>query len=144
VLIGLLGSFDIAYFHSWRGRLVLRPESRREAWIHVLRGLVYAAQFLSVPNLVLTGAWYAAYLGLFAIDVAVAVADVLEEPASRAAQGGLSGGEYLMHIVLSVLVGAFLCAFLHDSSAWRHAPAGVALSAAVPRSLRGLLLLMAL
>ena len=50
LLIGLLGAADIAYFHSWRGRLVVRPECRREAWIHVVRGVVYAAQFAVVPN----------------------------------------------------------------------------------------------
>jgi hypothetical protein len=144
LLIGVLGAIDIAYFHSLRGRLVLRPESRREAWIHVLRGFVYAAQFLSVPSLVLTGRWYLAYLALFALDVGVAVADVLEEPSSRAAQGGLSGGEYLMHIVLSVLAGAFLCAFFRDSWAWHAQPTGVALSTSVPQWLRGLLRLMAL
>lgn len=114
--IGLLGAFDIAWFHTCKGRLALRPECHHEAWIHVVRGLVYTAQFLCVPNLRLTGVWYLGWLVLFVMDVTVALLDLLEEPRSRASQGGLSGGEYLMHIVLSLLVGALLHAVF--SSTW--------------------------
>ncbi|MDC0711417.1 SRPBCC family protein [Stigmatella sp. ncwal1] len=114
--IGILGAFDIAWFHSYKARLVTRPECRREALLHVVRGGVYAAQFLCVPNLRLTGAWYLGWLVLFGVDVAVAFLDVREEPRSRAPQGGLSGGEYLMHVVLSVGVGALLHAVF--SATW--------------------------
>ncbi len=44
--IGVIGAFDIAYFHTWKGRLTTRPECRAEAIVHVLRGFVYAAQFV--------------------------------------------------------------------------------------------------
>lgn len=51
LVIGLLGAFDVACFHTLKGRLVAREECRAEASIHVARGLVYCIQFLVVPNL---------------------------------------------------------------------------------------------
>ena len=49
-----------------------------------------------------------ALAALYVSDVATALADVLEEPKSRGPQGGLPRGEYFMHVVLSLLVGAYL------------------------------------
>lgn len=106
--IGILGAADIFIFHTIKGRLTQRTECRKEVVIHVLRGFVYAAQFVVIPNYRLTGGWFWALALLFVVDVIIAVTDVWEEPKSRAKQGGLSSAEYLMHIVLSVLVGAML------------------------------------
>lgn len=106
--IGFLGAADILVFHTIKGRLTQRTECRKEAVIHVARGFIYAAQFIVIPNYRLTGAWFWALAVLFVIDITIAVTDVWEEPKSRASQGGLSSPEYLMHIVLSVLVGAML------------------------------------
>ena len=60
-VIGLLGAFDIAYFHWYKCRLASRPESRLEFWIHIARGVIYALQFAIVPNVRLHGAYYAAF-----------------------------------------------------------------------------------
>ena len=142
VVIGLLGAVDIAYFHTYRGQLVSRPESRREAWIHVARGLVYAAQFLVVPNLRFAGAWYALFALLFAADIAVAALDVLEEPRSRASAGGLPAGEYLMHVALSVLVGAMLGRIAAETAPWVTSPTAIGLEPHAPPALRLLAALM--
>ena len=91
VVIGLLGAFDIAYFHWYTCRLSRRAESRVEVWLHVARGFIYALQFALVPNVRFHGAWYLAFAALFVADVAVAWADVAVEPASRRSlelQGG--------------------------------------------------------
>jgi hypothetical protein len=141
--IGLLGAIDIAYFHSYRGRLVLRPESRREAWIHVARGGCYTLQFLIVPNVRFTGAWFALFVLLFVFDIGIAAADVLEEPRARASQGGLCGGEYLMHIGLSVLVGAYLCSAFRAAAGWPFEPAAIRLCRLAPTPLRVLAALVA-
>src|ERR1051326_5455629 len=108
LIIALLGAFDIAWFHTKTCRLTERPDSRREVWIHVARGFVYALQLVLVPNVVFGGRAYGLFAALFVADVAIAMADILEEPRSRASQGGLPRGEYLMHIVLSLFVGAML------------------------------------
>jgi len=143
--IGLLGAFDVAYFHHYRCKLGSRAESRREVWLHVLRGFAYAAQFALVPNLRLHGAWYAALVGFFVFDAAVALADVIEEGRSRRTQGGVPTGEYAMHLILSVLVGGYLHALLSHSGSWMHAPTAVQWVSApeVPESLRWLLFAMA-
>lgn len=116
--IGVLGAFDVFVFHHRQARITERPAARREAWIHVARGGVYAAQFFVVPSVRFAGAWYAALIGLYVVDAAIAVADVWCEPASRRELGGLPRGEYLAHIVLSVLVGAMLTSLVGATAAW--------------------------
>jgi hypothetical protein len=140
----VLGAFDIAWFHTHKARLTARPESRLEAWVHVVRGAVYAGQFALVPNVRFGGAWYLAFALLFVVDVVVAVADVAIEPASRRSQGGLPAGEYVMHIVLSVLAGAFLHAVFTGSAAWRALPTALTFEPHAPRALRLVLGAMAM
>ena len=49
LVIGSLGAFDIAWFHTYKGRLVEKAECRSEVVLHVIRGVVYAVQFVVVP-----------------------------------------------------------------------------------------------
>jgi hypothetical protein len=109
LVAGHLGFFDVLYFHWWRCRLGERPECRREVRLHTARHLVYGLQFLWVANLRFHGAALLLLVVLYAGDIYIAWADVWEETRSRASMGGLPRGEYFMHIVLSVLVGAYLC-----------------------------------
>lgn len=136
LLIGLLGAFDVFYFHRRQARIAERPDARREAWIHVARGVVYTAQFLVLPNVKLAGLWYAALVALFVIDAAIAIADVLVEPDTRASVGGLPRGEYLAHVVLSVLVGALLYSVVMHTHAWAAAPTRIAWEPSMPVWLR--------
>ncbi|MDB4944437.1 MAG: hypothetical protein JWP97_3971 [Labilithrix sp.] len=142
LFLGLLGAFDVAWFHHRQAALTSREECRAEAVVHVVRGVVYAAQFALVPNVRFAGRWALVLFGLFAVDAAVAAADVLLEPSSRKKQGGLPPGEYFMHVVLSVLAGALLHAAL--GTAWRdaHEPTSLAWSAQAPDLLRAALAVM--
>ncbi len=142
-VIGLLGAFDIAWFHTWKGRLVARPECRAEAIVHVVRGFVYSAQFVVVPNLELRGRWILGLLLLFVIDVVVGITDIALEPKSRAKQGGLTGSEYLIHMILSVLVGAELCSIAHAAWSWPSQATALVVVSHVPFGLRVLLGAMA-
>lgn len=135
-IIGVLGAFDVLFFHVKHARLIERAECRPECWIHVARGPVYAAQFLLIPNVRLAGAWAYALIALFVVDAAVALADVMIEPASRKSQGGLPPGEYAMHIVLSVLVGAMIHASLSETLSLRSLPTAFVLASDVPMALR--------
>jgi len=106
--------------------------------------LIYALQFLWVANLKLHGAALVALPLLYGADVFVAFSDVWEETKSRRSLGGLPRGEYLMHIVLSVLVGIYLCCVA--SAVWpdRALAAEVVLAPpAVPGVLRAVMTLMA-
>jgi hypothetical protein len=143
--IGLLGAFDVVYFHMWRGRLQERAECQREVLWHTVRHLVYGLQFLWVAHLRLHGAALVGLAVLYAADVFVAWADVWEEKASRALQGGLPRGEYFMHVVLSVLVGLYLMSVFHAVWPDRLLPAAVILAPpAVPGALRALMTAMGL
>jgi hypothetical protein len=112
LVIGHLGFFDVVWFHGHRFRLQDRPECRREVFLHTMRHAVYAIQFLCIANLRFHGSALAVFAVVYAVDVAVAWADVWEEKSSRRLLGGLDRGEYLMHVVLSVGVGAYLACLL--------------------------------
>jgi hypothetical protein len=136
LFIALLGAFDVFFFHRHHCRLSARAESRTEVWIHVARGFVYALQLWAVPTLRFQGRFYALFVALFVADVAIAIADVLVEPASRRGLGGLPPGEYLMHIVLSVLVGALLYGLVIATWEWHHLPTAILVVPAAPAALR--------
>jgi hypothetical protein len=136
--IALIGAFDVFHFHR-RARITERPAARREAWLHIARGLIYGLQLLIVPNVRFAGAWYAALVALYVADAAIAVADVCCEPAARREIGGLSGGEYLAHIVLSVLVGAMLACLARATAPWPALPTELAWAPDMPVALRAAL-----
>jgi hypothetical protein len=141
--IGLLGAFDVLYFHIGQASLHTRPESQREVLWHTVRHLVYALQFLWVANVRFHGAALLVLPVLYGADVFVAWADVWEETRSRKSLGGLPRGEYFMHVVLSVLVGVYLCTVAH--AVWPDrvlATAVVAEAPAVPLVLRALMTVM--
>ncbi len=144
LVIGLLGSVDVVVFHERHARLTVRPEGRHEAWIHVARGAVYVLQFLLIPNVRLTGTWALALFLLFAFDAAIAIADIAVEPAARRSQGGLPDGEYRMHIVLSVLVGAMIHAALAEAFSLRLLPTAALFAPQAPLPLRVALAVIAL
>src|ERR1051325_6999235 len=137
--IGCLGAFDVFFFHRREARIAEGKDARAEAWIHVARGIIYSLQFAIVPNVRLCGAWYAAFVALFAVDAAIAVADVRVEPDARRSVGGLPRGEYLAHIVLSVLVGALLYSLARHTIGWASEPTGVAWAPSMPAVLRAAL-----
>ncbi len=143
LVAGNLGFFDVVYFHWLRCRLNTRPECQREVALHTSRHFIYALQFLWVANLRFHGRALFFVVALYACDVLVAWLDVWEETRSRAPQGGLPRGEYLMHIVLSVLVGAYLSQVASAVWADRLLPTEVVLAPPdVPAILRLVMTLM--
>ncbi|KFE64447.1 hypothetical protein [Hyalangium minutum] len=141
--IGLLGAFDVVYFHIYRCRLHSRPECRREVLWHTVRHLVYTLQLFWVPHLRFHGAALLMLGVLYAADVFVAWADVWEERDSRAPQGGLPRGEYFMHVVLSLLVGLYLMTTFQAVWPDRLLPTAIRVEPpAVPVVLRAFMTLM--
>jgi len=138
LVIGLIGAFDVFHFHR-PAQITARPAARREAWLHIARGAIYTAQFVVVPNVRFTGAWVAALIALYVADIVIAIADVMCEPAARREVGGLPAGEYLAHIVLSVLVGALLWSLASHTWAWLQAPTALCWAPEVPGALRAAL-----
>lgn len=133
-----IGAFDIAYFHR-RACLPEDPAGRFETVLHVIRGVVYAAQLALLPNVRFSGLAYLLLVGVYLVDVAVALVDVWIEPKARASRGGLPRGEYFAHVVLSILAGVYLTHVAWGTVGWMSGPTELALEANMALPLRLLL-----
>jgi hypothetical protein len=137
LVAGHLGFFDVLYFHTFRCRLQQRPECQREVLWHTARHFIYASQFVIIANLRFHGAALLLLLLLYGADVFIAWSDVWEEHDSRRIQGGLPRGEYFMHVVLSLLIGAYMLSVGQAVWSDRFLPTGVVVDPpAVPALLR--------
>lgn len=133
LVVGVLGAIDTLYFHFWKFRLFERTRSRREHLTHGVRAA------LAGPTLMLLFVWPATGLalwmvaGLIAVDFAVMLWDLAEEPESRRTFGGIPPVEYAIHVVASALHAA-ACALALASrplEAWSSSEASVVIPAAV-------------
>lgn len=97
-LASVLGIIDGSYYHLQKYRLYAHAESRFEHQLHTIRAFLFAPiiWLLFGRNY---GGWLL-WLGVlvFAVDAIVELIDVLVENRSRAKMGGLSTGEYAIHI----------------------------------------------
>ena len=119
-LFMVLGAVDLFFFHIWKYRLHTRPESRYEHELHM------AFAFLMVPVALLLyyqdlggiGLWAAVFFVVAALSTELL--DVFSENDSRASLGGLSTGEYALHVVLTILkVASFAFMFASKpAAAW--------------------------
>jgi len=143
LIAGHLGIFDVIYFHNYKCNLRSRPECQREVFWHTIRHAVYATQFIVIANFRFHGLALVILAIVYVADVVVAWSDVLEETASRRVQGGLPRGEYFMHIVLSLLIGAYLMTVARTAWPDRLLATGVVLDPpSVPFVLRAYMTLM--
>ena len=119
-LFMVLGAVDLFYYHIWKYKLHTRPESRYEHKLH----MTFA--FLMVPVALLLYYQNLGGIGLWAAVIAVVAAlstemlDVFSENDSRASIGGLSTGEYAIHVVVTILkVASFAFMFASKpTAAW--------------------------
>src|SRR5690242_5237491 len=100
-IIGILGASDILFFHTLSHRIRNNPDSRLELKIHTLRGPTYALLFLLIPNFVMQGLYYWAFIGLLIADLSISISDFSVENRSRRKFGGLPTGEYILHVILA-------------------------------------------
>ena len=119
-LFMVLGAVDLFYFHMWKYKLHTRPESRYEHKLHMIFAflMVPIALLLYYQNLGGLGLWAAAiFVGA---ALAIELDDVFSENDSRASLGGLSSGEYALHVTLTILkVASFAFMFASKpAAAW--------------------------
>ena len=119
-LFMVLGAVDLFYYHLWKYKLHTRPESRYEHKLHMIFAflMVPIALLLYYQNLGGVGLWAAVVLVGAALGTELD--DVLSENESRASLGGLSSGEYALHVFLTILkVASFVFMFASKpGSAW--------------------------
>lgn len=94
----LLGSVDGLYFHLWKYRLFKRKESRFEHLLHAIRAFLFIPIVWLLFGKNYGGFWLWVGVTFAAIDAVVELIDVLVERRSRASLGGLSTGEYAIHV----------------------------------------------
>jgi len=143
--LGALGATDVLLYHSIAHGIRHHADSRAELIIHSLRGPTYAVLFLLVPNFALHGLWFWALMALFAIDLAISIADFAIERHSRAFFGGLPSGEYVLHILMAILFGALVTSVCFEAGEWASLPTQIGFQpAAVPLIVRIALAVMAI
>ena len=98
------GAFDIAYHHELTERLAWRPSQRRELALHGLRNSLYAVLFAFLGWFETRGAWAVVVMTILGIEIAVSVADFVEEDLSRK----LPASERITHALLATNYGAIL------------------------------------
>lgn len=119
-LFMLVGLVDLFYYHIWKYKLHTRPESRYEHKLHM------AFAFLMVPigyllyyqDLGGYGLWAAAFFVIAALTTEML--DVFSEGDSRASIGGLTTGEYSIHVAATIFkVASFAFMFASKpAAAW--------------------------
>lgn len=111
-LVGLIGSYDVLYWHWYRLRLFRLPAARWENLTHAIRALLFAVMMLVVLHVDARGWWWPLYPLVLASEVTNTMADVILEPRSRRDIGGLPAPEYIIHIFLSIMTGAALASVI--------------------------------
>ena len=116
----IVGAVDLFYFHLWKYKLHTRPESLYEHKLHM------AFAFTMVPVAFLLYyqdfGGYVLWAGVFFVAAAfgVEMLDAFSEGDSRATLGGLTTGEYSLHVAATILKAASF-AFMFaakPASAW--------------------------
>ncbi|MFM9862166.1 MAG: TIGR01777 family oxidoreductase [Micropepsaceae bacterium] len=100
----ILGAVDNVLHHEITERLPSKPSARRELMLHSAREGIYAILFLVFAWAQPAGIFAAAVLALMLTEVAITIADFLEEDRTRR----LPPFERVLHTVLAVLYGSFL------------------------------------
>jgi hypothetical protein len=94
----LLGSVDGLYFHLWKYRLFKWQESRFEHLLHTIRAFLFIPIVWLLFGKNYGGLWLWVGVTFAAGDAVIELIDVLVERRSRTNLGGLSTGEYAIHV----------------------------------------------
>ena len=119
-LFMIVGAVDLFYFHMWKYKLHTRPESIYEHKLHGVFALIMVPLgfFLYYQN----SGGYSLWAGVFFVAAALGVEmlDVFSEGDSRASVGGLTTGEYSLHVAATIFkVASFAFIFAaKPASAW--------------------------
>lgn len=117
----VLAAIDGLYLHIWRYRLHARAASRHEHRLHTLAALLFAVTLPAVFLWETSGLLLWIGVTVIAADLAASVVDMVAERDSRAELGGLSTGEYVLHMLIMCVRGAGLALVLaaRPAAAWK-------------------------
>ncbi|HEX6278753.1 MAG TPA: hypothetical protein VFZ49_01940 [Pyrinomonadaceae bacterium] len=119
-LFMLVGTVDLFYYHIWKYKLHTRPQSRYEHKLHMAFAflMVPIAYLLYYQDLGGYGLWAAVFFVVAALTTEML--DVFTEGDSRASLGGLTTGEYSIHVAATIFkVASFAFMFASKpAAAW--------------------------
>jgi hypothetical protein len=107
IFIGLVGAIDEYIYHFRKVELHKKSECRTENTLHIVRQFSFSAVFFIAASIEVTGIFAILLMVLLSLDIFIGFADVIVEPKSRAKSGGIPGGEYFLHMLLSFALGIF-------------------------------------
>ena len=121
-LQALLGGFDNLWHHELHAKLPQRSSARRELALHAAREAIYGVVFIGLAWAEWHGALALVLGALLLAEVAITLADFLEEDRSRK----LPPFERVLHTVLAVMYGLFLATLAPHLVAWFASTTGFA------------------
>jgi len=116
----ILGAVDGLYLHLWKYRLYARAASRDEHRLHTAGAVLFAATLPALFCWETAGLALWVGVALIAADMGVSLLDMVSERESRADLGGLSTGEYVLHMLIMTFRGAAIGLVLggRPAAAW--------------------------
>ncbi|HVY03684.1 MAG TPA: hypothetical protein VG983_08520, partial [Caulobacterales bacterium] len=118
----LVGALDNLLHHEITEKLPSRASARAELALHAARELIYAGIFLIVAWIAPLGLFAWALLGVLLIEVAITMADFIEEDRTRT----LPPFERVLHTFLAVNFGIVLSLAAPLWAEWARQPTGLA------------------
>ena len=109
-----IGGADTLFNHEIVARLAQRPEARREVALHAVRESIYATLFIGLALFEWHGAAAWIVAGLLAAECLVTGTDELIENRIRK----LPDNERVMHVFLTLNLGAIIAVLVPRISAW--------------------------
>lgn len=112
VVFAVLSLLDGVYLHLIVYKLPENPESKFEHLTHTLRAILFLPIILTIFYWNLSGPMLLIATGIIIADLIIEAFDVISERKSRKNIGGLSDGEYLLHVTLTTTRVAAITLFL--------------------------------
>jgi len=121
LVMGLMGALDTFYYHEWQLHLAATPTARRELQLHASRDFAYALVFGSLAWTTWNGLLIWPLALILTFEIVVTLTDFVEEDRTRK----LPAGERIMHAVMGIAYGVFLCLLYPQAIEWSRLPSGL-------------------
>jgi len=118
---GVMGGIDTLLNHELIARLPQRPDARTEIGLHVLREAIWAALFAGLAWFAWHGAAALLIAAIVAAEIVITACDEFVENRTRV----LPQNERVLHVFLTLNVGAIIALLVPLLLAWGREPSAV-------------------
>ncbi|MEA3193618.1 MAG: hypothetical protein QOD26_1951 [Betaproteobacteria bacterium] len=117
---GVMGGVDTLLNHEWLEKLPQRPQARGEIGLHAIREAIYAALFGGL-------AWFAWHGALAGLVAALLLGEMINTACDESVENRirvLPQNERVLHVFLTLNLGAIVALSVPVLSEWATAPTG--------------------